>query len=89
MTDTNLRILTHPRDEPHFAISYHRRDWSKAIHAVCRWKELKLIDAAGQEHLAKLILFRASLDGELKRPAVKPRRGVLQRLVEMLCGGKA
>jgi hypothetical protein len=72
MTDTNLRILTHPRDEPHFAISYHRRDWSKAIHAVCRWKEQGLISAYDMDYLARQILTRASLDGELRK-ASQPR----------------
>jgi hypothetical protein len=89
MTDTNLRILSLQLDTAFFAVSYHRSDWSRAIAAVCRWKELELIDAADQEHLARLILTRASLDGELKRPVQRRPVGVLQRLVAMLCGGKA
>ena len=87
-TDTNIRIASLQLDNEFFAVEYHRRDWSKAIAAVCRWKEQGLIDAADLDHVSRLILTRADWDGELKRPVnppVEAKPSVLKRLVELFC----
>ena len=90
-TDTGVRIISMQLDGQFFAIEYDRHDWSKAIREVCRWKEQGLITADDQQDLARMILTRASMDGELKKlpvAAVKRRPvGVLQKLVAMLTGG--
>lgn len=72
-TDTGVRIASLQLDNEFFAVEYHRRDWSKAIAAACRWKEQGLIDAADLDSVSRLILTRADWDGELRPlPPVDP-----------------